>query len=574
MKWTQTYIPTLREDPAEAELISHKLLVRAGYIRKLGAGVYSYLPLMQRVLQRVSDICREEMNRFGGVEILMPVLHPREIWEESGRWEVMGQEKIQFRLKDRHQHEHCLGGTHEEIVTDIIRGEVRSYKQLPIILYQIQTKFRDEIRPRFGLLRGREFIMKDAYSFDKDDSGFRVSYDKMAKAYFAFFKRCGLDSVMVESDTGAMGGSQAHEFMVVIDTEGGEDTVVLCDNCDYAANVEKATSAQDSAQEEVEQRDIEKIDTPGASTVDQVTEFLGVPARNLIKTILYKYDNDQVIAALVRGDREINEIKLKNVLGGGFLEIADAVTVQRVTNAPVGFAGPVGIKDVRVIADLEVRHVRNAVTGANENEKHYTNTNPGRDFHIDVAADIRNVVEGEACPQCSRGKLYMKRGIEVGNIFNLGTKYSGSLKATFMDENGSDKPFIMGSYGIGISRTAQAAIEKFSDDRGIIWPRAIAPYDLLISPLNYDDADQRKAANDLYEKCKKAHLDVLLDDRLERPGVKLNDADLIGIPLRMTIGKKSLKAGKVELKPRTAKEHEEVGLASAVWRAEELLADL
>lgn len=574
MKWTQTYIPTLREDPAEAELISHKLLVRAGYIRKLGAGVYSYLPLMQRVLQKVSDICRDEMNRFGGVEILMPVLHPREIWEESGRWEVMGQEKIQFRLKDRHQHEHCLGGTHEEIVTDIVRGEVRSYKQLPIILYQIQTKFRDEIRPRFGLLRGREFIMKDAYSFDKDDAGFRVSYDKMAKAYFAFFKRCGLDSVMVESDTGAMGGSQAHEFMVVVDTEGGEDTVVLCDNCDYAANVEKATSAQEASSEEVEQKELEKVDTPGASTVEQVTAFLDVQASSLIKTILYKYDNDQVIAALVRGDREINEVKLKNVLGGGFLEIADAETVQRATNAPVGFAGPVGIKDVRVIADLEVRHVRNAVTGANENEKHYINTNPGRDFHIDVAADIRNVVEGEPCPQCSKGRLYMKRGIEVGNIFNLGTKYSGSLKATFMDENGSDRPFVMGSYGIGITRTAQAAIEKFSDDRGIIWPRAIAPYDLLISPLNYDDPEQRKAANDLYEKCKKAHLDVLLDDRLERPGVKLNDADLIGIPLRMTIGKKSLKAGKVELKPRIAKEHEEVGLASAVWRAEELLADL
>jgi len=574
MRWTQTYIPTLREDPAEAELISHKLLVRAGYIRKLGSGVYSYLPLMQRVLNKVSDICREEMNRFGGVEILMPVLHPREIWEESGRWEVMGQEKIQFRLKDRHQHEHCLGGTHEEIVTDIVRGELRSYKQLPVILYQIQTKFRDEIRPRFGLLRGREFIMKDAYSFDKDDAGFRISYDKMAQAYFAFFKRCGLDSVMVESDTGAMGGTQAHEFMVVVDTEGGEDWVVLCDNCDYAANVEKATSLQESAPQQEEQQELKAVDTPGASTVEQVTEFLGVPASKLIKTILYKYDENQVIAALVRGDREINEIKLKNVLGGGFLEIADPDTVQRVTNAPVGFAGPVEIKGVKIIADLEVRNVRNVVTGANQNEKHYLNTNPERDFHIDVAADIRNVAEGEICPKCSKGKLYMKRGIEVGNIFNLGTKYSKSLKATFMDENGSEIPFVMGSYGIGITRTAQAAIEKFSDDRGVVWPRAISPYDLLISPLNYDDPDQKKAADELYEKCRKAHLDVLLDDRIERPGVKLNDADLIGIPLRMTIGKKSLKAGKVELKPRTAKEHEEVGFARAVWRAEELLAEL
>jgi len=573
MRWTKTYIPTLREDPAEAELISHKLLVRAGFIRKLAAGVYSYLPLMQSVLAKVSQICREEMNRFGGIEILMPVLHPAEIWQESGRWEAMGQEKIQLRLKDRHSHDLCLGGTHEEIVTDIVRGEVRSYKQLPLILYQIQTKFRDEIRPRFGLMRGREFIMKDAYSFDLDEKGRQESYKKMADAYFSFFNRCGLETVMVESDTGAMGGSGAHEFMVIVDTDGGENDIVLCTNCDYAANIEKAEVSDDSAASSEEEAELTIVDTPNAGTVEEVTAFLNVPASKLVKTVLYKTE-DKVVAALVRGDREVNEVKLRNVLGGQFVEIADGETVERVTHAPVGYAGPVGLQDIRIIADLEIRKLRNVVTGANQKEKHYVNTNPGRDFHIDIAADIRNIVEGETCPKCGKGSVYVRRGIEVGNIFNLGTKYSKSLNATYMDEEGREVPMVMGSYGIGITRTAQAAIERFSDERGMIWPRAIAPFEILITPLNYDDPEQKTAADELYKKCLKAKLDVLLDDRIERPGVKLNDADLIGIPLRMTIGKKSLKAGKVELKPRKAKEHEEVSLARAIWRAEEMLAEL
>jgi len=573
MRWTQTYIPTLREDPAEAELLSHKLLVRAGYIRKLGSGVYSYLPLMQNVLTKVSQLCREEMNRFGGIELLMPVLHPAEIWQESGRWESLGKEKIQLRLKDRHNHDHCLGGTHEEVITDIVRGEVRSYKQLPLILYQIQTKFRDEIRPRFGLLRGREFIMKDAYSFDRDEAGRKKSYKKMEQAYFSFFKRCGLDTVMVESDTGAMGGAGAHEFMVVVDNDSGENILVLCDECDYAANIDKATVFDTSAPSEESEKELQVVDTPNAGTVEEVTAFLNVPADRLVKTILYTGENG-VVAALVRGNREINEVKLANVLNGEFLEIADAETVERVTNAPVGFAGPVGLKGVRIVADLEVRRVRNAVTGANQNEKHYINSNAGRDFHIDIVADIRNATDGEICPKCHNGKLYTRRGIEVGNIFNLGTKYSSSMNATFMDENGADHPMIMGSYGIGITRTAQAAVEKFSDEKGIVWPRPIAPYDMVISPLNYDDPEQKARADEIYEKCVKAHLSVLLDDRIERAGVKLNDADLIGIPLRMTIGKKSLKAGKVELKARKAVEHEEVGLARATWRAEEMLEDL
>ena len=573
MRWTQTYIPTLRENPAEAELISHKLLVRGGYIRKLAAGVYSYLPLMQTVLRKVSQICREEMNRFGGIEILMPVLHPAEIWQESGRWEVMGREKTQFRLKDRHYHDLCLGATHEEIVTDILRGELRSYKQLPLILYQIQTKFRDEIRPRFGLMRCREFIMKDAYSFDRDEEGQVKSYKKMADAYFSFFERCGLETVMVESDTGAMGGKGAHEFMVVIDTDGGENTLVLCDKCDYAANIETAAVLDDSRSSDEEEKELQPVDTPNVGTVEEVTAFLNVPPQKLVKTILYK-TGDNVIAALVRGDREVNEVKLRNVLGGEYIEIADAETVRNVTNAPVGFAGPVGLKGIRIVADLEVRKVKNAVTGANQNDKHYVNTNQGRDYHIDIVADIRNVMTGETCPKCRKGKLYTRRGIEVGNIFNLGTKYSSSMNATYMDEEGKELPMIMGSYGIGITRTAQAAVEKFSDERGIIWPRAIAPYEMIITPLNYDDREQKVAADEIYEKCLKARLDVLLDDRIERAGVKLNDADLIGIPLRMTIGKKSLMAGKIELKARKAKEHEDVGLSRAIWRAEEMLAEL
>lgn len=573
MRWTKTYIPTLREDPAEAELISHKLLVRGGYIRKLAAGVYSYLPLMQNVLKKVSNICREEMNRFGGIEILMPVLHPAEIWQESGRWETMGAEKIQLRLKDRNNHDFCLGGTHEEVVTDIVRGEVRSYKQLPLLLYQIQTKFRDEIRPRFGLLRGKEFIMKDAYSFDRDEAGRKISYQKMADAYTAFFNRCGLETVMVESDTGAMGGSGAHEFMVVVDTDGGENILALCDNCGYAANIEKAPVADNSSPSNEEERELQLVDTPNAGTVEEVTSFLNVPAQRLVKTILYKGDA-KTIAALVRGDRAVNEVKLRNILGGGFFEIADAETVMAATSAPVGFAGPVGLKGIQIVADQEVRKLKNVVTGANQAEKHYLNTNAGRDFHIDIVADIRNAEEGEPCPTCGKGKFYMKRGIEVGNIFNLGTKYSSSMHSTYMDDKGNEVPMIMGSYGIGITRTAQAAIEKFSDERGMIWPRTIAPYEMIITPLNYEDREQREAAEEIYEKCQKARLDVILDDRVERPGIKLNDADLIGIPLRMTIGKKSLQAGKVELKPRNRKDHEEVGLARAIWRAEELLGEL
>lgn len=571
MRWSQLFIPTLREDPAEAELISHKLLVRAGYIRKVAAGVYNYLPLMQMVLDNISRIVREEMNRQGAVEILMPVLVPSELWKESGRWDSFGKELM--TMKDRHEHDLILGGTHEEVVTDIVRKDVRSYRQLPIILYQIQNKFRDEIRPRFGLMRGREFIMKDAYSFDRDEDGHKISYQKMCDAYFEIFKRCGLETVMVQSDTGAMGGRMAHEFMVIVDTEGGEDTLLLCDNCEYASNLEKATSIAEDFNYDADEKEREEVDTPDAGTVEEVTQFLGVKPEQLVKTLLYKADQ-QVVAALIRGDRDLNEVKLKNYLKCIELEIADAPTVERVTGAPVGFAGPVGLEGVKIVADPEVMKMKNFVVGANKADKHIKNANVRRDFHVDAVVDIRNATAGEICPACNKGRLVAKRGIEVGNTFNLGTKYSDSMNCKFLDENGKEKVMIMGSYGIGVTRTAQAAVERFNDENGIIWPRAIAPFDVIIVPLNFDDKAQREAALELYDKCRKTNIRALLDDRRERAGVKLNDADLIGIPLRMTIGAKSLKEGKIEFKARGDSEVKLVDQTQAVWTAEEILSEL
>jgi len=548
MKWSETYIPTLREEPTEAEIISHKLLVRAGYIRKLAAGVYNYLPLMQRVLLKITRIVREEMDRAGAQEILMPVLHPAELWLTSKRWEILGKDLM--KMKDRHLRDLVLGGTHEEVVTYLIRGELRSYRQLPLNLYQIQTKFRDEIRPRFGLMRSREFIMKDAYSFDVDENGLRTSYQKMVDAYFRIFERCGLETKKVESDTGAMGGKVAHEFTVVVDTDGGENIIFTCDSCDYAANIEKATSIEPHGQEGKEtQKSLQKVSTPDMKTVEEVTEFLRVPARKLVKTLLYKADGE-VVAALIRGDRQINEIKLKNSLKAMELEMADAVTVQKITGAMVGYAGPVGLKGVKLIGDKEILGLTNFVTGANEDGFHLTNVNLERDFKLDEVADIRNAVPDEHCPKCEKGRLKTSKGIEVGNTFMLGTKYSEALNATYVDEHGQERFFIMGSYGVGITRTAQAAVEKFHDEAGIIWPVPIAPYLAEIVPVNIQEEKQREAALEIYHKMLDKNLEVLLDNRNERAGVKFNDADLIGIPLRITIGEKSLKEGKVEVKVR------------------------
>ncbi len=548
MKWSETYIPTLREDPTEAELISHKLLVRAGYIRKLAAGVYNYLPLMQRVLLKITQIVREEMNRAGAQEILMPVLHPAELWQATKRWETVGKELM--RMKDRHLRDLVLGGTHEEVVTFLIRGELRSYRQLPLNLYQIQNKFRDEIRPRFGLMRSREFIMKDAYSFDADEESFRLSYQKMIDAYFKIFKRCGLETKLVESDTGAMGGKAAHEFMVIVDTDGGENIIFACDNCDYAANIEKAISIEPDIPETVEtKKPIQKVATPNMKTVEEVTGFLNVPAKKLVKTLLYKADGE-VIAALTRGDRQINETKLKNNLKVIELEMADPVNVQKITGAQVGYAGPVGLKDIKLIGDKELLSMTNFVAGANADDSHLINVNLDRDFKLDSVVDIRNATAGELCPKCQKGRLKMDKGIEVGNTFMLGTKYSEALNATFIDEQGKEKYFIMGSYGVGITRTAQASVEKFHDEAGIIWPVPIAPFLVEIVPVNIQDEKQREAAFEIYHKMKENKFEVLLDDRNERAGVKFNDADLIGIPLRITIGEKSLKEDKIEMKVR------------------------
>jgi prolyl-tRNA synthetase len=569
MKLSEYYIPTLRDDPAEAEIASHRLLLRAGYIRKLAAGVYSYLPLMQRVLLKITNIVREEMNRAGAVEILMPVLIPAELWQQSGRWETFGPELM--KAKDRHDRDLILGGTHEEVVTHLVKGELRSYRQLPKNLYQIQTKFRDEIRPRFGLMRGREFIMKDAYSFDKDEAGLKQSYQKMLDAYKKVFDRCGLETKMVESDTGAMGGTAAHEFMVTVDTEGGENVIFHCDNCDYAANMDKASSLEEKVQEDGgSQKSLEKVATPGAKTVEEVTSFLKVPARKLSKTLLYKMDGSMV-AAMIRGDRQINEIKLKNVLGCIQLEMADAEAVRKATGAEVGFAGPVGLKGIKIIADEEIPNLLNFVAGANQNDYHFTNVNAGRDFNIDQVAEIRCAQEGERCPRCKSGRLSTSRGIEVGNTFMLGTKYSQSLGATFSDLDGQEKPFIMGSYGIGITRSAQAAVEKFHDDKGMIWPVSIAPFAVEILPLNMADEEQKNAAFQIYQSMEEEGLEVLLDDRDERAGVKFNDADLIGLPLRVNVGAKSLKQGKVEIYIRKTKELSLVPTEKVVETCRELL---
>ena len=560
MRWSEAFIPTLREVPTEAELISHQLLLRAGMIRKLAAGVYIYLPLFQRTLLKVAQIVREEMNRQGAVEITMPVLHPAEIWQETGRWETAG--KDMMRLKDRHGRDLVLGPTHEEIVTFLVKGELRSYRQLPINLYQIQVKFRDEIRPRFGLMRGREFIMKDAYSFDATEESFKKSYQKMIDAYFAAFQRCGLETVKVAGDTGMMGGKSAHEFIVLVDTEGGESVVFSCSNCDWAAHSDVAAFKEVSPASEKELPQ-EKVHTPNVMAVEDVASFLKLPVQKFVKTLVFKTDNG-FVAALVRGDREVNFVKLKNLVGTNELELAGAEDVRRLTKAPVGFAGPVGLSGVEIIADTEVAGLPNFVSGANEGDYHIKNINTNRDFKPSRIADIKVAVEGEACASCGKGKLKTSRGIEVGNTFSLGTKYSASLKAVFLDEKGEEKPFIMGSYGIGITRTAQAAVEKFHDADGIIWPKGIAPLHVHIIPVKMDDARQAEVAEKLYRSFNEAGFEPLLDDRNERAGVKFKDADLIGIPVQIVIGERGLKEGKLEFKIRKTKESSTAPVDEAV----------
>ncbi len=501
------------------------------------------------------------MNAAGALEITMSVLCPVEVWQKTGRYDTVGKELM--TMQDRHNHEMILCGTHEETVTNLVAGELKSYKQLPLNLYQIQVKFRDEIRPRFGLMRGREFIMKDAYTFDATEESQKESYNKMVDAYFRIFKRAGLDVLKVDSDSGAMGGSNAHEFMLLVDTNAGEETILHCPECRYAANEEKAIF-RDSNKPVVdaEMKDSELVDTPGAATIEEVSAFLNVQTNQLVKTLIYMADN-KAVAALVRGDRSVNETKLKNALGAIELEPANEEQVVKATKAPVGFAGPVGLKDISIIVDPLVAEMKNFIVGGNKNEKHLLNVNIDRDFKATTVFDITTTVQEDGCPNCD-SKLEAKSGIEVGNTFMLGTKYSKSLGAKFLDADGKEQLMIMGSYGIGITRTPQAALEKYNDENGIIWPVGIAPYLVEVIPLNMKDDEIVAASEKLYTELQDAGIDVLLDDRSERAGVKFNDADLVGMPVRVTIGAKSLKDGKVEVKLRSSDDVEKIDITTIV----------
>jgi len=563
MKMSQVLVPTLRETPAEAEVISHKLMLRAGMIRKLAAGIYEYLPLGYRVVKKIESIVREEMDKKGGQELLLPAMQPAELWKETGRWDVYGEEMI--RLKDRHEREFCLGPTHEEVITDLVKREVKSYKQLPLLLYQIQTKYRDEIRPRFGLMRGREFIMKDLYSFDRNQEGLDESYEKMYAAYSQVFQRCGLDYRAVEADSGAIGGNASHEFMVIADS--GEGVIVYCSKCSYAANVERAECILPKADNREVVKELEKISTPEIKTINQLEEFLNIEGSKLIKTLFYQayYSEEEVLlAVLIRGDRDVNEVKLKNLLGCLDIEMAAEEKVAEIVGLPLGFVGPIGLQGkVKVLADQEVMTLVNVIAGANEKDYHLLNVNPQRDFQVDQVADLRVATEGDLCPKCGE-TLKETRGIEVGHIFKLGTKYSEALKANFLDENGKTQPFIMGCYGIGIGRTAAAAIEQNYDENGIIWPMPIAPYHVIIIPVSNKDEQQMKIATEIYERLLEIGVEVVLDDRNERPGVKFKDADLIGFPLKVVIGPKAGEENIVELKSRKNGQEEKISIGEIV----------
>lgn len=549
MRYSQTFIPTLKETPAEAEVVSHRLLLRAGYIRKLSAGVYTYLPFGLATIRKVEKIVREEMNRAGAQELLMPMVQPADLWRETGRYEKYGSELLRF--KDRHDRESCLGPTHEEVITDLVRGEVRSYRQLPLNLYQIQNKFRDEIRPRFGLMRGREFIMKDAYSFDVDDEQAGISYQKMYDAYQRIFSRCGLQFRAVEADSGSIGGSFSHEFMVLAKT--GEDTLVVCKSCDYAANVEKAEIKARPVESQEPLLESVRVETPGKRKVAAVCEFMGIGPQLLVKTLVYKVtggDGQQQypVAVLVRGDREVQEVKLKNLLQAAELELAEDKEVFDITGVPTGYLGPIGLK-IKVVADFEVAAMRNFVVGAGEKNYHLQNVNMGRDFEVATIADLRQIAGDDPCPLCG-GELGQIEGIEVGHIFKLGTVYSESMRAVFQDHDGQEKPLIMGCYGIGVSRIVAAAIEQNHDDNGIIFPLALAPVQVIILNLGLKDERVSAAAELLYRQLQAQGIEVLLDDRDERPGSKFKDADLLGIPFRVTVGARLTKEGVVEIRHR------------------------
>ena len=562
---SQLLVPTLREEPSDAEVVSHKLLVRAGMIRQVARGIYDLLPLGLRAVRRFETIVRDEMDRAGAQEILMPAVIPAELWQESGRWDKYGRELL--RLKDRYDRDFCFGPTHEEVVTDLVRREVRSYRDLPKNLYQIQVKFRDEVRPRFGLMRGRAFIMKDAYSFHTDVADAKREYQNMFDTYTRIFERCGLTFRPVEAGTGAIGGSVSHEFQVL--AASGEDAIVACDRCGYAANVEKA---------EVRPLDasggaggvLERVATPGKRTVEEVSAFLGAPPDQFIKTLVFVVDGGTPLAALVRGDHELSETKLTLALGGAAVALADETTVERVTGAPVGFAGPVGLK-ARLLADTTLRGMRGAVSGANRADEHVRNIDQARDLPDLEFADLRQARGGDRCGRCGDGTFTEHRGIEVGQVFLLGTKYSESMGARFLAADGVERPIEMGCYGIGITRTVAAAVEQHHDDAGIIWPAPLAPYGAAVVPVSITDAALRETAERVAGELEGLGVDTLLDDRDERPGVKFKDADLIGLPVRVTVGPRALAKGCVELKPRADKAATEVPIAEAAGRVAALL---
>ncbi len=569
MRYSQYFLPTLKEVPSEAEVPSHQLMLRTGMIRKLAAGIYSYLPLGLRAIRKVETIIREEMNRAGAIEVLLPFVQPSELWQESHRWEEYGKELARF--KDRHNRDCCLGPTHEEVMADIARKEIRSYRQMPLNLYQIQTKFRDEIRPRFGVMRAREFIMKDAYTFDIDEKGLDESYQKMVDAYTRIFRRCGLKFKMVEAESGLIGGSYSHEFMVLAET--GEETIVSCTRCSYGANIEKAdfrrAEPKGPLPDKGRFKPLQKVLTPDQRTVEEVTQFLHVSPEELVKTLVFDTEKG-CVAALIRGDHELSEKKLKKILQTENLQLAEEITVEEITHAPKGFAGPVGIS-IPMVADLDIQEMVNFVTGANEKDTHLINVNIGRDFQVSQFADLRRFIAGDRCPLCG-GETRLDKGIEVGHTFKLGTKYSQPMGATYLDDEGKEREIVMGSYGIGVGRTVAAAIEQSNDEDGIIFPMPIAPFQVLILPVNIKTNLVKETAQQLYQDLTKERVEVLYDDREETPGVKFKDADLLGIPLRVTLGEKNLKKGLAEIKKRKTGEVLLVKREEATEKIKEMIA--
>ena len=566
MRQSMTIIPTLREVPSDAEVKSHQLLLRAGFIRQTASGIYSYLPLGLKVIQNVEKIIREEMERAGAVELLMPTLQQAELWVESGRWNSYGPELM--RMHDRHNREFALGPTHEEVITSLLRDEVKSYKKLPLTLYQIQTKFRDEKRPRFGLLRGREFIMKDAYSFHSSQESLDEVYDRLFTAYSNIFSRCGLNFRAVIADSGAMGGKDTHEFMVL--SEIGEDTIAYSDTSSFAANIEMAPVVNTAVKTGEAAKELEKVETPDQKTIEEVSSFLNVPAEKCLKTLLWKVD-DEFVVVLVRGDHELNDIKLKNLFNAAIVEPATPEETKEILGVNFGSLGPVHMKtsDIKVVADAAVQMLENAVCGANEDGFHYVNVNPDRDFPAVQYEDLRFILEGDPSPD-GQGTIKFAKGIEVGHVFKLGTRYSESMSGMILDENGRQKPMIMGCYGIGVSRTVSAIAEQFNDEKGLIWPVNIAPYQVHLIPVNMKDEAQKQLGEELYEQLTRAGYDVLIDDRPERAGVKFADSDLIGMPVRVTVGKKA-QEGIIEMKIRENGESFEIPVGELLERLKTII---